>query len=294
MKYGQINQGGEAVVSSPEIKKQVEEYVEWQCGGKAKVVHSKPEQSYSELGFDVTVWNVKTAADGTWWVVQGDLPMNLYPQDKPYYFSTGEVFSFHLGIMLRLINDDANKPDKLIDRIANGTEITTSLRRKLTVASEKLQETVEIEEIQAIGVICRETLIELIGYLFEIDSFKCEEEFKKSDVKNRGDLVISKYLPGSENSDLRKHIKNLLNGAWDYANVITHSSSRTIHEASICLTMTIAIVASFENLLNKYHDPIAELKCKKCGSKRLIVGENNESEELLIICENCQHGFIKE
>jgi hypothetical protein len=131
-------------MSSPEIKKQVEEYVELQCRGEAKVVHSKPEHSYEELGFNITIWNVKTDIDGAWWVAQGDLPMNLYPQDKAYYFSTDEVFSFHLGIMLRLMNDDANKPDNFIDHISQGVELSINLRRKLSLTSQKLQEAVEM------------------------------------------------------------------------------------------------------------------------------------------------------
>ena len=280
-------------MSVSEIQKQVEEYVESQCHGNAKVIHSKQEQSYNELGFSITIWNVKTDNDGSWWVAQGDLPMNLYPQDKAYYFSTDEAFSFHLGLMLRLINDDENLSNNMIDYVANNTEIVDNVKRKLLLASEKLQHAVEIEEIQGIGIICRETLIELIGYLFEEDSFESETDFKKSDVKNRGELVINKYLAGSENAELRKHIKNLLNGSWDYANILTHSSSRSIHEASICLTMTIAVVSSFENLLQKYHDPLAGLKCKKCGSKSLLIAENDETDELLIVCEKCHYGFLK-
>lgn len=42
-------------MSSPEIQKQVEEYVEWQCRDRAVVIHSKPEQTYNELGFEVTI-----------------------------------------------------------------------------------------------------------------------------------------------------------------------------------------------------------------------------------------------
>lgn len=281
-------------MSNIDIKKQVEEYVEWQCKGEAKVIHSKPEQSYNELGFDITIWNVKTDNDGSWWVVQGDLPMNLYPQDKAYYFSTDEVFSFHLGLMLRLNNDEYSKPDKFIDEISHGAEISINLKRKLYLASEKLQEAVEIEEIQTIGVMCRETLIELIDYIYEIDSFDGEEQYKKSDVKNRGDLIIHKYLSGSENAEVRKHIRNLLNSAWDFSNTITHSSSRTIHEASICLSITTAVVSSFENLLEKYFDPIDEMECKNCGSRQLSVAKNDETDDLLIICENCNYGFVKD
>ena len=85
---------------STRTKEEVENYVEGQC--KCNVIHSKPEQSYNDLGFEVTVWNVKTDEDGSWWVVEGKgLPMNLYPQDQAYYFSTDEAYSFHLGLMTR-------------------------------------------------------------------------------------------------------------------------------------------------------------------------------------------------
>lgn len=279
-------------VRGPEIKKQVEEYVAATC--KAKVIHSKPEQSYNELGFNITIWNVKTDTDGAWWVAEGNLPMNLYSQDKPYYFATDEVFSFHVGLMIRLISDEENAPESLVDYISNGIEIVDDLRRKLLLATQKLQDAVEVEEIQNIGMICRETLIELVNYLYAEDSFEGSDVFKKSDVKNRGDLVISKYLCGSDNSDLRKNIKDLLNGSWDYANTITHSTSKTLYDASICLTMTKAVVVAFENLLKKHFDPISGLKCKECGSKNLSIVENDENDDLLIICNKCDNGFIKE
>lgn len=277
-----------------EIQKQVEDYVEWQCRGRAKVISSKPEQSYNELGFNITIWNVKTDHEGSWWVAQGDLPMNLYPQDRPYYFSTDEVFSFHLGTMLRLMDDEASQAEQVIDQIVQNTELFVNIRRKLDLAADKLSQAFETEEIQAIGVMCREALIELIGDI-DPNIFEGIQGLpKKSDVKSRGEIAINKLLFGPDNAELRKHMKNLLNGAWDYSNTITHSTSRTVYEASICLTMTAAIASSFKNLLDKHHDPISGLKCKVCGSRRLLVAENNETPDLLIICENCRHGFIKD
>ncbi|MBE5084625.1 hypothetical protein INQ54_17055 [Lysinibacillus sphaericus] len=219
--------------------------------------------------------------------------MNLYSQDG-HYFGTDEAYSFHIGIMLRMMDAEINKPERFVEYISNGNELSVSLSRKLILAREKLESAIEIEEIQAIGVMCRETLIELIGNIFDPTFLEeGQEPFKKSDVKNQGQVVINKFLSGSENAELRKHIKNLLNGAWDYANIITHSSSRTIQEASVCLTMTAAVVSSFEDLLDKFYDPIAGLKCEKCGSKKLLVAENDETTDLLIICENCSYGFLK-
>lgn len=74
----------------------VKKYVEGQSRGKCNVLSAKPEQHFNDLGVDVCVWNVKTDADGDWWVVEGDsVPMNLYPQSA-YYFGTDEVYSFHI------------------------------------------------------------------------------------------------------------------------------------------------------------------------------------------------------
>jgi len=95
-------------------KEEVQEYVEWQCQNNCKVINSKSEQTFTDLGFEVTVWNVKTDSDGSWWVVEGEgLPMNLYPQDKAYYFSADEAYSFHIGLMSRLKNEKANIPENI-------------------------------------------------------------------------------------------------------------------------------------------------------------------------------------
>lgn len=275
-------------------KEQVEQYVESQCD--CKVIHSKPEQTYNELGFEVIVWNVKTDNDGSWWVAAGGgLPMNLYSQDKAYYFSTDEVFSFHVGIMLRLLSDKASEPGNIVDYIAKGAELSTNIRRKLELATEKLVEAVEIEEIQAIGVMCRETLLELIENVFSLEYLKKGQELpKKADFKGRSEISLGFLLPGSNNKEFRKHLKNLINGAWDISNNLTHSTTRTIQDASICLTMCIAVASMFENLLERFYDPIAGLSCKKCGSRRLLIAENDSNSDWLIVCERCSHGYLKE
>src|SRR5215212_3501486 len=73
-----------------------------------KVLNIKCEETFSDTGEDVNVWNVKTN-EGAWWVVEGEnAPMNLYTQNEAY-LSADEVYSFHLGITQRLQkrhNDD--------------------------------------------------------------------------------------------------------------------------------------------------------------------------------------------
>jgi hypothetical protein len=277
---------------SKKIQKGVEQYVETQLD--CRVISSKPEQNYSELGVDVTIWNVKTN-DGSWWVASSDsLPMNLYPQDKAYYFSTDEVFSFHFGLMLRLLNDDSSRAESIIDDIAKGVELMSQVRRKLDLTAEKLLQAVELEEIQAIGVMCRETLLTLMEHIFSPAYLKDNEEIpKKSDFKNKCKITLDSLLAGSDNAELRDHMRKLSYSAWEYSNEVTHSTSKSNQDAAIALSLCTAVVSVFENLLDKFNDPVAELKCKRCGSKHLSVAKNDENSQLLIICDRCNYGFLK-
>jgi hypothetical protein len=277
---------------SKEIQKRVEQYIETQLD--CKVVSSKPEHNYNELGVEVTIWNVKTN-DGSWWVASSDsLPMNFYPQDKAYYFSTDEVFSFHFGLMLRLLNDDSRRVESIIDDIAKGVELMSQIRRKLDLTAEKLLQAVELEEIQAIGVMCRETLLTLMENIFSPVYLKDNEEIpKKSDFKNKCKITLDSLMAGSDNAELRDHMRKLSYSAWEFANEVTHSTSKSYQDAAIALSLCTAVVSVFENLLDKFNDPVAELKCKKCGSKRLSVAKNDENSHLLIICDRCNYGFLK-
>ncbi|MDF2477575.1 MAG: hypothetical protein K0S24_3058 [Sphingobacterium sp.] len=275
-------------------KEEVDYYIETQMN--CKVISSKPETSISDLGYNVTIWNVRTDKEGAWWVATGgNFPMHYYPQDKPYYMTTDEVFSFHLGLMMRLMYREETKPEHVVDFISRKAEIAKDIRRKLELAAEKLNDAVEIEEIQAIGVICRETLLQLIENISESDILiKDVEDFKKADYKNRIEGIINLILPGARNKEFRKNIKNLAFGAWDLSNNITHSSTRTTAEAWVCHTLCTALITSIEHLLLNYFDILSGEQCKKCGSRNLLIAENDENDDLLIVCERCHHGYLKQ
>lgn len=84
--------------------------------GEEKVSSAKPEQNFNDLGPKVTVWNVKTDK-GALWVVEGEgVPMNLYPQGA-YFFSSDEAYSFHMGLMARLLTQEAHDPDISLRKI---------------------------------------------------------------------------------------------------------------------------------------------------------------------------------
>lgn len=129
----------------------------------SKVLHMQVERSFEENGVTVNIWNVK-ANKGAWWVAEGvRVPMNLYTQDA-YYFSVDEVYSFHLGILQR-IQGGKSESEQILSDLPLDLEQVDLIRRKINLAAERLHVGMEPEEMQGIGLICRESLIALANEL---------------------------------------------------------------------------------------------------------------------------------
>lgn len=271
----------------------VAEYVEKQSQGKCKVLSAKTEHTFNDLGFEVNVWNVKTDVDGAWWVVEGErIPMNLYPQDV-YYFSADEVYSFHMGLMERMFaTHEAYRPEDYVCAMTLDGEMAPVLFRRLKNIATLIDTAKEIEDFQAIGVQCREVLIELGNTIYSPEMAGEEEQPQASNFKKKAELFVKFYLFGSENSDYRSCFKKLTEATWDYANKVTHSQTATFYEASTCVSLTTSLVGAYENIRQKVFDPLSQYICKTCKSKKLsIVGdESNEDgivSKLYLSCEEC-------
>ena len=271
----------------------VKNYVEWQSQGKCTVLSAKTEQHFDDLGVDVYVWNVKTDTDGDWWVVEGDtVPMNLYSQSA-YYFGADEVYSFHMGLMQRMsAAQDEYNPEDFVNGVTLDAEIAPQLFRKLKSVAALIDTAKEIEDFQAIGVQCRETLIELGNHIYNPMMAGSGEQPQASNFKRKSELFIQFYLKGSENSDYRNIIKKLTEATWDYANKITHSRSATYYEVSTCVTLCISLVGVYENILQKVFEPLSQYHCSICQSKKLSIAGDDSDEDgivqkLYLHCEEC-------
>lgn len=271
----------------------VVEYVENQSQGKCKVLSAKPEHTFEDLGFKVTVWNVKTDVDGAWWVVEGEeIPMNLYPQSA-YYFSADEVYSFHMGLMQRMsAAHEEYKPEDYVRAMTLDGEIAPVLFRKLKNIALLIDTAKEIEDFQSIGVQCREILIELGNNIYHPEMAVSEEQPQASNFKKKAELFVMFYLSGSENSDYRNCIKKITEATWDYANKITHSQTATYYETSTCVTLTTSLVGVYENIKQKVFDPLSQYICKACKSKKISIVDDESDEngivsKLYLCCEEC-------
>lgn len=271
---------------------EVAQYVERQSQNKCKVLSAKPEHTFNDLGTEVRVWNVKTDLDGAWWVVEGvSVPMNLYPQEA-YYFSSDEVYSFHMGLMERMNASIDYKPEEFVEAITLNSDIAPQLFRKLKSIATLIDSAVEIEDFQSIGVQCREILIELGNLIYFAEMASEGEQPQVSNFKRKAELFVQFYLAGSENSDYRNIIKKLTEATWEYACKITHSINATFYEASTCVTLCTSLVGVYENIRQKVFDPISQYKCRVCKSKKLkIVNDETNKDGIVkkwfLQCEEC-------
>ncbi|EID0063049.1 hypothetical protein LA284_004403 [Vibrio vulnificus] len=192
---------------TPEYRVDAEQRIESYLSGQdiKDIKFIQVEQTFTDMGGEIHVWNVKTKTDGSWWVVEGEgVPMNLYTQNE-FYFSADEAYSFHLGISQRLQARHHLEFKHIIDEVPLDIEHVKSISRRLNNAAVALNDVSAPEDLQAIGLTCRESLIELAGVLVNDNPNLLEEKgLKAADFKGIAREVIAIYAPGKSNSKLRK------------------------------------------------------------------------------------------
>lgn len=187
---------------------------------------------------------------------------------------------------------DTYIPEEYVRTMTLDNDIAPTLFRKLKNIATLIDSAREIEDFQAIGVQCREILIELGNSIYFPEMAGEDEQPKASDFKKKAELFIKHFLTGSDNSDYRNIIKKMTEGTWDYACKITHSKSATFYEVSTCVSLIISLVSLYENVRQKSLDPMAQFQCPNCKSKKFSVmeqecDETDAIEKLILKCEEC-------
>ncbi|MCQ8877577.1 hypothetical protein NQT69_06000 [Pseudoalteromonas shioyasakiensis] len=270
-----------------ETEKQITEYLK--DNDLENIKYMQVEQTFDDLGLEINVWNVKFA-DSSWWVVEGEgAPMNLYSQDANY-FSADEAYSFHMGITQRLQAKHHQEFKHIIDELPLDIDHVKSISRRLNLASQELNNVNGPEDIQSIGLTCRESLIELAGVLVNDNAtVLTDNALKASDFKGISNAVIAIYAKGSSNAKLRKRCRAISEAAWDHSSEIVHSPNRNVPDAKICLLFTCSVVSIFQNLYLKHLGFDSEPKCSEC--KSLDYEFHGTDNELVIVmrCNACGH-----
>ena len=226
---------------------------------KERVTFLEKVQTEYVLGEPHDCWNVHTDK-GQWWVITG--PTNLYSQ--ALFPSLDYTISFHLGLMLRLSSKRTGTEDaRLGDRLA-------AAFRRWEQAAHALDESSESEEIQAVGMGCRETLLAFIRSVSTQEMVPTGEETPQaSNFAYWSTLIANSIAPGTHNERIRGYLKALAKETWQLVGWLTHAVNASRHDGTIVVDATHSLIEAFGRALIRHERQTPE-RCPRCGSLRLI------------------------
>lgn len=264
-------------LSSPSSKRAVRDYVETQAWGES-VQHVEKVRSEHLFGRDYNCWDVHTNRD-RYWVIT--VPSNLYSQR--YFPSLDFTLSFHVGVTARIMALQTGPPDE-------------TQRLRLTAAWRIWEEAAgsydrgeEAEDFQAVGMKCRECLIELVRTIAKAEMVPVpEQEPKRSDVVEWCGIIANYIAAGSSNESIRGSLKTNAKSTWQLVNWLTHFKNATRFDASFALDATQNVVAAFGSAVIRYESKRPD-RCPKCGSYAIDVGYNPDllPRPYVLECEKC-------
>lgn len=280
--FAAIQQG---TLQEPEHqRKEITEYVECQLNKGAdkpqKVVHLEKLKSETVFGTEHIVWDVRTDEPGRWWVITG--PTNLYSQHG--FPSLDYTLSFHIGVTARVVARDAKAaPNARKERLR-------STWRRWENATEAIDNAKEAEDFQAIGMMCRETLVDLGKTLQgDVTAPDGQEKPKASDFLTWFSLAANHYAAGSRNEHIRSYLKMNAKETWQLVNWLTHTSKANLYEAHLALDATANLLA-VASLVVMHAEASSPPTCPKCHSYRVVAVYEPElglDPPYVNLCESC-------
>lgn len=258
--------------------RRISDYVEGQAPHE-EVTHAERMILTKVMGQEHEVWDVRTDQD-RYWVVTN--MTNLYSQDE--FKSADYALSFHLGLMLRLMERDRSDPEPEVE------EGSFRAWRKHSQAVEAFNAAGEAEQFQAVGVHCREALIAFASDLADaIDSV--DEPPKAADFKGWAEIAAEKFAGERR---LRAYLKALATHAWDLSVWLQHHGSAGPWDAEVVLNSTEVALNSF-SLARIRHERGVPPRCPRCQSYRVESdGGIEHDEEPHVqwqeqVCGACEH-----
>ena len=261
---------------SPSNAKEISGYVEWQARGE-KVQHAERMKTEHLLGRDYECWDVHTQRD-RYWVITS--PTNLYSQKL--FPSLDYTLSFHVGVMLRVEARQKGAPD------AAQSARLVAVWRRWEEASTALEAAEEAEEFQAVGMRCRECLIQLVRSVGKAEMVPEGLEVpQRSNVIGWTEHIANTVAAGTSAEHLRGHLKGMAKSTWQLAQWLTHAGNAARWDAASVLDATQAAIVAFGSAVMRYESGSPD-RCPKCGSYSVSVRYNPEATRRYIsACEKC-------
>lgn len=157
--------------------------------------------------------------------------------ELPTYRSRREYISEMINPLIEAVKNTQTKPIKPIFEEPTGW---VRVDRGVGEIKLRLVQASNEEQYQAIGLLCRETLISLGQVVFNKDEHSTEDgvEVSKTDANRMLEAYITNELPGKSNENIRRHAKASLS----LANHLTHRRTADFRLAAMCAEATNAVV----------------------------------------------------
>ncbi len=253
-------------------------YVEWQCAKDAeRVTYLEKIRTENVFGTDYDCWSVRTDKE-RYWVITN--PTNLYSQEL--FPSLDYTLSFHIGVMARV---QARRKGAGSERV--GDRLAGAFRR-WEQAAEALDASKESEEVQAVGMRCRECLIAFVRSLSDAKMVP-----EGQDVPNVGDvihwteLIADTVARGSRAADIRGYLKTLAKSTWQLVSWLTHAANAVRYDGTLAVDATYAVLNAYGAAILRHERPTSD-RCPRCNSLRIqVIDEPEFDSGLGIACESC-------
>lgn len=259
-------------------ERMIAEYVESQAR-RERVQHLEKIGTERVLGRVYDTWDVHTQRD-RYWVITS--PTNLYSQK--YFSSPDYALSFHIGLTARAIS----RREPVVAK-EDQVKLLPAWRR-WEEAAEALDAADEAEEFQAVGMRCRECLLQFARMVAKPEMVPSGEEApKRSDFIHWTELLANTVAPGSSAAELRGYLKVTAKAAWQFVNWLTHVSDATRIDGEVAIEATQNVLAAFGRALVKYEAGIPD-RCPNCGSYQMTARyapELSHSSPYVVACQKC-------
>ena len=255
--------------STDEEIEEVREYFEWQAPD-LEVTFMQKVYSEAVLSTRHDVWDIHTNKD-RWWVITGGT--NLYSQEQ--FPNMDLALTFHIGLMLRI--------PRTTERQADGLRILPFglVLQKIEEAGTAVTQAHDLAGYQAVGVRCREALLELIGVTQDAAMWT-DTPPQRANFREWVEIICNDLRPGDTNKERRRALKGALDSAWTFSNWLTHSKSANWIDADMAHSLTELASGMATSLI------VRELRgvpmgCPNCGSPHLEPeqGENTAAPGVL-------------
>lgn len=243
---------------------EVREYFEWQAPD-LEVIFMQKVYSEAVLHTRHDVWDIHTNKD-RWWVITGGT--NLYSQDQ--FPNMDLALTFHIGLMLRIPRTEEQQVEDL--RIIPFGRVFEFMEAAC-VAQHQAQ---ALSDYQAIGVRCRETLLELIGAAQDAAVWTATPP-QRANFREWTEILGNELFPGDSNKERRGALKGALSSGWTFANWLTHSKSATWVDAELATSLLHHAVDMATSLVLRALRDVPPA-CPECGNP-LLQPEHGKSTE---------------